>query len=463
MQRPNHLVLPDYLRHSEDNTQPRHTVRFLYRDALMAFRTLPVYEELKASTYVDVEYDCVDEEMWSSLAVVSWRWHSPPPKADSSGFSTMSSTQLDHLTSIVGSLPQQILYVWIDYSCVPQTQGPCMSEIIRSRLYYAKAGKMLVLPALVKLPESNSLQPLIWEAKETVSKLSGSEAMYFPAEIKAVTRALSRQGTNPVLAYRDYFSRAWTLAERMARGFRQEKLKDWMPLELWISVVAGIMWATLRGEQVDNFPWDMLPSAQSMLMRTCLDRLRQWAKAAQPDPRRMSRTTAVLFLEAYRSWEAPLTLVEPTPLWLRTYITKQAMVQYIASDWRDTIWAIYGFFDGTTRKYEDTAEVVQMMCLICDVDFAATQWCLQGKITESSLPGGGQSIASAVEAVRKQKTLLITRKPRAFRSMMSLRARSVAPGPDRVEGGGGGGGGRGAGRRAGSASESEMGVARQPP
>lgn len=54
---------------------------------------------------------------------------------------------------------------------------------------------------------------------------------------------------------REYFGRVWTLAERMARGGRGERLSNWMPLSMWLGMIVDALLASADGDVSSDFYW----------------------------------------------------------------------------------------------------------------------------------------------------------------------------------------------------------------
>lgn len=211
------MYLPEALQKLDATSQPRRIVRFIFRKDFMELQQLPAFEQVKDMAHVDIPYKDIADEMWQSTVVISWRWHRAHPLKADPGFSPMSHEQLEELKAILGALGPEISYVWIDFACVPQkisVEGPCMSEVMRSRLYFAKARQMVILPSLVRLPEKNTISDLLRGAVgqlERFSRNSRGSAEYDFVNVQRIRLEVERLLHNPVLCKRDYFMRAWTM------------------------------------------------------------------------------------------------------------------------------------------------------------------------------------------------------------------------------------------------------------
>jgi len=64
------------------------------------------------------------------------------------------------------------------------------------------------------------------------------------------------------LSGNEYFGRVWTLAERMARSGRSERLHHWLPLEAWCGMVMHALLTTSENPKAASLYWDkLLPAA----------------------------------------------------------------------------------------------------------------------------------------------------------------------------------------------------------
>ena len=77
-----------------------------------------------------------------------------------------------------------------------------MVEIMRSRLFYARAGKMIVLTTFTPLPDG-VVRVIISKAKRALKDSEEGQEV-----LKILTAILDKSQ----VASREYFGRAWTLA-----------------------------------------------------------------------------------------------------------------------------------------------------------------------------------------------------------------------------------------------------------
>ena len=124
-------------------------VRLLKVESILRWRSLPVYEELPPSSYVEVPYNEMENEKWSSVCMVSWRWPEMKPDSYNGHFSPMPEEQLARFQK---ALKKQVHgneakeFLWIDWCCAPQYTSDPLVEIARSRLFYARAATLIVIP-----------------------------------------------------------------------------------------------------------------------------------------------------------------------------------------------------------------------------------------------------------------------------------------------------------------------------
>ena len=140
-----HSSLPEALR--------EHPVRLIKIRSLLSWPTLLMHENVPADAYQEVKYSELSDG-WDNTVVVSWRWSVPKPAAYDPDYSPMAD---DQLADLKAGLEQAIdvghEFVWIDWCCVPQYDGDPMVEIARSRLFYARARTMLVIPTKLDIPQ----------------------------------------------------------------------------------------------------------------------------------------------------------------------------------------------------------------------------------------------------------------------------------------------------------------------
>jgi hypothetical protein len=182
--------------------------------------------------------------MWATICVLSWRWGKVKPPLQESGFTPMTERQWAELrTKMACALRDGMTHVWIDWSCGQQYSGSdaMMTEVLRSKVYYARGGAIVVVPTFGPLPASGPITLLLKLVVTFLNERAESAADGGVRERVAalVLEALLEKNS---IASKEYFERAWTLAERIARYGRNERLCQWMALEAWIGMVLdGLM------------------------------------------------------------------------------------------------------------------------------------------------------------------------------------------------------------------------------
>ena len=123
-------------------------VRLLKVESILRLRSLPVYEELPPSSYVEFPYNEMDNEKWSSVCMVSWRWPEMKPARYNGHFSPMPEEQLARFQKALKKQADSETkgFLWIDWCCAPQYTSDPLVEIARSRLFYARAATLIVIP-----------------------------------------------------------------------------------------------------------------------------------------------------------------------------------------------------------------------------------------------------------------------------------------------------------------------------
>ncbi len=254
-------------------------MRLLRIASLQQWASLKVYEDVVASDCLELPYSSVSEQQWATTLVLSWRWGLPKPMPHSvPGFSPMTPAQWSELCNLLANAARSgIEFAWVDWSCVPQYGADSMVEVLRSKVFYARAASMVILTTFEELPGSGSVRLMLRKALRELQKISEQDPeSKFVEQLVALTlQAMLDKG---IVASREYFGRAWTLAERgesgqqqsvrlgilylslhqigvlsfpftihaVARYGRQEGLHRWISLEAWLGMVVDAM---LKSEQ----------------------------------------------------------------------------------------------------------------------------------------------------------------------------------------------------------------------
>ena len=112
------------------------------------------------------------------------------------------------------------------------------------QVYYARAAVMVVLPSFVLLPKDGPVRALLLKVSNAL-KQEGFPKEGGPSDGNIVDlaagEALASILSGDRVASREYFGRAWTLAERVARFGRKEPLCRWMSLSSWLGMIVDAL------------------------------------------------------------------------------------------------------------------------------------------------------------------------------------------------------------------------------
>jgi hypothetical protein len=105
-------------------------------DAVLGWSAgIAVYEDVQPSDYIELPYLQVDDNMWAQTAVLSWRWGASKPAVRQPGFTPMLPAQLEELLAALRRVRSAgLIYLWLDWCCVPQYSGNSMVEVLRSKV-----------------------------------------------------------------------------------------------------------------------------------------------------------------------------------------------------------------------------------------------------------------------------------------------------------------------------------------
>lgn len=191
-----------------------------------------------------------------NVCAVSWRWSQPLPSRETFNtldkWSPLSDLQFERLLEKATQTKSDFL--WIDWSCVPQFSEDTMKFINSSYDIYSQSPKIIFLPRLKQLKrrewltlsgeKANEILAIVEttvaniistgkfsdvfrsiardperiERLETRLRNSGYEKNALNKQVKSITDMLYLLFTGNMSVYPtfDYYSRAWTLAERLA-------------------------------------------------------------------------------------------------------------------------------------------------------------------------------------------------------------------------------------------------------
>eukprot|EP00873_Tetraselmis_striata_P035369 jgi/Tetstr1/455633/TSEL_042444.t1 len=121
-------------------------LRLLRLEAVRRWTGLAAYETVPAEDYKELPYSATTEAMWDTICVVSWRWsQAAPPQLTPDG-SPMPPDQFKRFQEALRRVPADRAYLWIDWCCAPQYGPDPGFEALRSKLYFGRAGTLLVVP-----------------------------------------------------------------------------------------------------------------------------------------------------------------------------------------------------------------------------------------------------------------------------------------------------------------------------
>lgn len=106
---------------------------------------------------------------------------------------------------------------------------------------------MVILPTFVPLPDGGPVVLVLRKAARLLRKRANSPGTEVVAAVAGVIEGILAKRT---VAGRENFGRAWTLAERIARFGRSEKLCQWLSLEAWLGMVVDAM---LKSKHASNY------------------------------------------------------------------------------------------------------------------------------------------------------------------------------------------------------------------
>ncbi|GLC46208.1 hypothetical protein PLESTB_001535300 [Pleodorina starrii] len=322
-------------------------MRLIKIGVLRKWSHLKVYEEIEPETEcLQLPYKATDDGLWKRVVTVSWRWASHKPKARLHDFSPMSERQFQELVELLQiAADAGIEFVWIDWSCVPQYSEDSMVEVHRSKVFYARARLMLVLPTFHSLPYESPVRVILARAlRELNARAAATNSIRCTVAASIIEAILAKN----IVAGREYFGRVWTLAERMARFGRSEGLCHWLSLESWLGMVVHAMLHSTEDKATSIIYKKMLGEGVAAL-DSVLEPLAAAVRigGVQAQACGLEVKVADLCLAAVGVWLSPTRLLieAPTSQWLHVYLGEEARSGiYHAWSEADRIWAIYSYF-----------------------------------------------------------------------------------------------------------------------
>ncbi|KAG2495182.1 hypothetical protein HYH03_006788 [Edaphochlamys debaryana] len=334
-------------------------MRLIKVDAILSWDELPVYEEVSPEDCMDLPYtEVAERELWSQTAVLSWRWGAQKPGSYTPGFSPMLGPQFSEfklgLQQLRASSGGGIAWVWIDWSCVPQYSAGSMTEVMRSKAFYARARACLVVPTYEPLPDGGFAKLLLARARRFLSEQSSK------GSASAAANVLGAMLDKELVASRTYFSRVWTLAERIARFGREEQLCHWMSLEAWLGMLADAMLSSTEDGTASAMYRKLLGPTAGRLLEEVVGPLTTAVQTASMHAvKGLEQQVARLFMAGVDVWRSASRLSEaPTTQWLAAYLGEIDAGGYQAWSEADKVWAIYSYFSWN-RRTQDEAGLIE--------------------------------------------------------------------------------------------------------
>ena len=351
-------------------------MRLIRISAMLDWPSLKVYEEVSPADCMQQPYKAADEETWSRTVVLSWRWGSPKPETLQPGFSPMTQPQMAELTAVLRyALDAGLQFAWIDWCCVPQYSDGIMVEVLRSKVYYARAAVMVVLPTFHAISGNDIVQVIL---QRTLAALQGrtrnpadrrSHAHMLSTTAATVMESIIDKGT---VASNDYFGRAWTLAERMARFGRDEHLCQWLSLEAWLGMIVDSMVHSTQDVTGSKMYRDVLGKDGSQLLDSITTPLGVAMKTDSLMPtscKGLELKLADLFELATVSWcISNIESEGPTVPWLIKYLQHGiGSGFYDAFSKADLVWCIYSYYSWRQLDMSSSAGIKDALDILADV------------------------------------------------------------------------------------------------
>ncbi|PNH01653.1 hypothetical protein TSOC_012438, partial [Tetrabaena socialis] len=218
-----------------------------------------------------------------------------------------------------------------------------MVEVLRSKVYYMRARAMAVIPTFQPLPEGVVRLLLSKVMRQLKKRLKGQKSSPISATAAAVLKAILDKN---LVAGREYFSRVWTLAERMARHGRHEQLNDWLSLEAWLGTVADAMLRSTEDRSASQVYRKILGTDAGQLLNSIMVPLvLAIDTACMFVDQGLVDKVADLFCTAVDIWHSANALDEaPTQDWLHLYLLEADQGVYQAWSEADRVWAVYSYY-----------------------------------------------------------------------------------------------------------------------
>nr|BAD44753.1 NSG7 protein [Chlamydomonas reinhardtii] len=341
-------------------------MRLLMIDAVLRWTTIAVYEDVQPGDCWEMPYSRVSDDVWSRTAVLSWRWGASKPAERQPGFTPMLPAQMEELQIALRRLRSAGLqYLWLDWCCVPQYSANSMVEVLRSKIFYARSHAMIIIPSYEALPKDGVVKLLLLKAlRQLTSKAGASKDMAAAAK---VLQTIMNKG---VVAGREYFSRVWTLAERVARYGRSEQLSNWLSLEAWLGMLADALLKSTDNPAASQIYKKILGREAAQLLETITVPLgaAMTTGSMLGGAKGLEEQVARVFEMGAALWSSSHSLVEaPNEDWLLSYLIDVDAGVYTAWSNADRVWAVYSYFCWKTLNQADEASLQQAVIDLAQV------------------------------------------------------------------------------------------------
>mmetsp|Transcript_6318 Transcript_6318/g.16331 ORF Transcript_6318/g.16331 Transcript_6318/m.16331 type:complete len:195 (-) Transcript_6318:207-791(-) len=161
--------------------------------------------------------------------------------------------------------------------------------------------------------------------------------------------------------------RVWTLAERMARHARKEKLCEWLSLDLWLGMVVDAMLGG-KNDAAAAIYWQKLFPSEVLEQLSSVEQEINLALEASHASKNLYKAVAELCRSGYQVWASMALQEEATTEWLQTYLLEEAGQVYGAFNKNDIVWSIYCFF--CYEQDVTASKALGNLCRIANVNIA---------------------------------------------------------------------------------------------
>lgn len=208
---------------------------------------------------------------------------------------------------------------------------------------------MAILPTVRQLPGDGPMRLILVKAARHLRTHAAAEPES-AAVRRAVVQVIEHVLDTRVMHCQSYFSRAWTVAERMARHGHRERLSAWLSLTAWLgAVLDGLLHCSAPWHEVQALQYTLGPDASSLLVlaQARLVEAIRTGSVLIPACQGLAEAVAELLEQAALVWAAaPMPQHAPTDRgWLCRYLTEDLPDGvYSATRKTDLVGAVYSNF-----------------------------------------------------------------------------------------------------------------------